>query len=251
MAVFDKTFWFGRGIEMGKKFGFPFFCKRAEGFSVATSKIPRQLGIPFTRSGRQRKVGRAMGCCVILFFMVAMATSTMMGVPNVFAEEIVITKEGKEILLRDDKTWENVIGSSTDIKYAEEAVEIWDKSLTLRESEYGSNFVALQLHYKNNTNTKIIGITAFVSIKNPFGKVVLENTYEDVVAVEPDEKLRNNTYWKYEDNQFINGQPFDLMWQMAQHGTAKIETKVLKVVFADGTLLESKLKIKRPSAKKK
>ena len=63
--------------------------------------------------------------------------------------------------------------------------------------------------------------------------------------------MRNNAYWKYEDNPFINGQPFDLMWQMAQQGTAKIETKVLKIVFTDGTLLESKPKTKRPAAKKK
>ena len=27
-------------------------------------RLSRQLGIPLTRSGRQRKLGRMMGCCV-------------------------------------------------------------------------------------------------------------------------------------------------------------------------------------------
>lgn len=236
---------------MGKKFGFSFSWKRALGVSAAKSKISRQAGIPLTRSGRQRKVGRAMGCCVVLFFVIAMATSAIIAVSYIFAEEVVTTKDGKEILLKNDKTWEYVIGKPANIKYAEDAIVVWDKSLTLEEGEYSNKFVALKLHYKNNTDKKVAGISVFVSIKNPFGKVVLENTYEDEVAVEPDEQMKSNTYWEYEDNPFINGQPFDLMWQMAQHGTAKIETKVLKVVFADGTLLESKSKTKRPAAKKK
>jgi hypothetical protein len=39
-------------------------------------RISRQIGIPLTRSGRQRKVGRAMGCCVAL----ALAASIFVGV---------------------------------------------------------------------------------------------------------------------------------------------------------------------------
>lgn len=32
------------------------------GISAAKAHISRQIGIPLTRSGRQRKLGRAMGC---------------------------------------------------------------------------------------------------------------------------------------------------------------------------------------------
>ena len=42
-----------------KKYGFSFSWKRALGISAANSRLSRQIGIPLTRSGRQRKVGRA------------------------------------------------------------------------------------------------------------------------------------------------------------------------------------------------
>ena len=52
---------------MGKgrrKYGFSFSRKRALGISSAKARISRKIGIPLTRSGRQRKMGRMMGCCV-------------------------------------------------------------------------------------------------------------------------------------------------------------------------------------------
>ncbi len=45
---------------MGRKFGFSFSWKRATGISGLKSKIARKTGIPTTKSGRQRKVGRIL-----------------------------------------------------------------------------------------------------------------------------------------------------------------------------------------------
>lgn len=52
---------------MGRKFGFSFSWKRALGISAAKGKISRQIGIPLTKSGRHRMVGRALGCSTLLF----------------------------------------------------------------------------------------------------------------------------------------------------------------------------------------
>ena len=49
---------------MGKKLGFSWSAKRAFGVSGAKNRISRKIGIPLTKSGRQRKVGRAAGCFV-------------------------------------------------------------------------------------------------------------------------------------------------------------------------------------------
>ena len=49
---------------MGRKFGFSFSYKRALGISGAKSRISRKIGVPLTRSGRQRKIGRATGCFI-------------------------------------------------------------------------------------------------------------------------------------------------------------------------------------------
>src|SRR4051812_48316832 len=46
---------------MGRKFGFSFSWRRASGLSAMKGRISRQIGIPLTRSGRERKVGRVVG----------------------------------------------------------------------------------------------------------------------------------------------------------------------------------------------
>lgn len=46
--------------------GLSFSWRRALGVSQAQAKLSRQIGIPLSRSGRQRKVGRLTGCCVPL-----------------------------------------------------------------------------------------------------------------------------------------------------------------------------------------
>ncbi len=43
---------------MGKKFGLSFSWKRACGISGMKSKISRKVGVPLTKSGRERKLGR-------------------------------------------------------------------------------------------------------------------------------------------------------------------------------------------------
>jgi hypothetical protein len=41
-----------------------FSWKRALGISAAKARLSRKIGIPLTRSGRQRKFGALMGCLV-------------------------------------------------------------------------------------------------------------------------------------------------------------------------------------------
>jgi hypothetical protein len=47
---------------MGRKFGLSFSWKRALGISAAKARLSRKIGIPLTKSGRQRMAGRALGC---------------------------------------------------------------------------------------------------------------------------------------------------------------------------------------------
>jgi hypothetical protein len=58
---------------MGRKHGFSFSWKRASGMSGAKRRASRAFGVPLTRSGRQRKVGKAAGCCVPLFAFLGVA----------------------------------------------------------------------------------------------------------------------------------------------------------------------------------
>lgn len=45
--------------------GLSFSWKRALGISQAQGRLSRQIGIPLSRAGRQRKLGQAMGCGVV------------------------------------------------------------------------------------------------------------------------------------------------------------------------------------------
>jgi len=45
---------------MGKKFGFSFSWKRALGISAVRQKIAKATGIPTTKGGIERKIGRTI-----------------------------------------------------------------------------------------------------------------------------------------------------------------------------------------------
>lgn len=56
-----------------------FSWNRLLGISAAKSRLSRQIGIPLTRSGRQRKVGAAMGC-MMLPVLVALMLGTAVAI---------------------------------------------------------------------------------------------------------------------------------------------------------------------------
>jgi hypothetical protein len=69
---------------MGRKHGFSFSWKRASGISGMKGKISRKTGVPLTRSGRQRKVGRAAGCCVPIAFFLSSTLAIILIVKSVW-----------------------------------------------------------------------------------------------------------------------------------------------------------------------
>lgn len=46
--------------------GLSFSWRRALGISQAQARLSRKIGVPLSRSGRQRKVGRSLGCGVLV-----------------------------------------------------------------------------------------------------------------------------------------------------------------------------------------
>jgi len=63
-----------------RKYGFSFSWRRASGLSAMKGRISREMGIPLTRSGRQRKVARAMGCCLPFLAMIGIVALPIAGV---------------------------------------------------------------------------------------------------------------------------------------------------------------------------
>ena len=65
--------------------GLSFSWKRASGLSAAKGKSSRQIGIPLTKSGRQRKMGKAIGCCIPFSFLVISCGITVAGITHLFS----------------------------------------------------------------------------------------------------------------------------------------------------------------------
>lgn len=170
---------------------------------------------------------------------------------TLYADVPATTDAGRKVMLKMDGTWyfaEDKPAKSgqkpqLSVKTAREAVAIWDTSLQHWAQDTSisrfSNYVALAFHYQNKTERKIIGVVVHCTIRNAFGKVMYQKVFEDEIIIKPKQRLRNTTFWTMKDNPFINGQAYDRLKMSAMNGTAKIKTKILKVVFADGTVLKA------------
>jgi hypothetical protein len=57
------------------KFGFSFSWKRATGLTAAKRRVSNTIGVPLTRAGRQRRVGKALGCLVVFALLASGVTA--------------------------------------------------------------------------------------------------------------------------------------------------------------------------------
>ena len=67
--------------------GVSFSAKRALGISQAQAKLSRKLGVPLSKSGRQRKLGAATGCAVMLVPLFIVLFAGFLIVNSVFAKD--------------------------------------------------------------------------------------------------------------------------------------------------------------------
>ena len=174
--------------------------------------------------------------------MAIFAAALIIFAGNVWADEVIKRSDGVDVLLKADHTWEEIgLSSSTaaSLSSADDALSVWDTTLLEKEYNY-SRAVTFAIHYWNHTGKKIVGAKVSFEIKNVFGKTLYSDTVEDEISLEPNEKQRSEKFWVFEDNKFINGEPYDRLWEGAKNGTAKVSTKILKVIFDDGTVLQSR-----------
>lgn len=157
----------------------------------------------------------------------------------------IIEGSGQKIIIRDDKTWaplnEDALpqGQSTeenklpDPKTPAAAVQIYDVSLTTDEINY-RQAVTLKIHYRSTSPKQIVAVSVKTTVSNTYGKAAISTVLNDEVIVDPGELSSSSGYWHWDDNPFIKNEPYDLLWQAVDNGTAKVRTEVIKVIFSDG-----------------
>jgi len=161
------------------------------------------------------------------------------------SEEVVISKDGKKILIKDNFTWQYVQSNlGQKVKFAEDAITVNNIWLAEDDKEY-DKAIGLYWSYTNLTDKKIIGVEITTEVVNAFGKVVYSDTHEDEHVIEPNEEETRGHGYIFSDNQFIHDQPYDRFLSMVNNGTAKFNTKISKVIFEDGSILSSKQKEKK------
>ncbi len=129
---------------MGRKFGFSFSWRRALGISSAKARISRKIGIPLTRSGRQRKMGRAAGCLVpLLALPAALLLASWLraaesrecdllvygGTPAGIGAAVAAADEGRSVLLVEPHSFVGGLVSNglthTDFRSLESLTGVW------------------------------------------------------------------------------------------------------------------------------
>jgi hypothetical protein len=65
--------------------GASFSVKRAIGLSRSKARVSRGAGVPLTRQSRQRKGGRAIGCCIVAAFLLTGITAATLGIMHLTA----------------------------------------------------------------------------------------------------------------------------------------------------------------------
>ena len=111
------------------------------------------------------------------------------------------------------------------------------KDLHRDKKPYGAH-VRAYFQFKNNSGKTITGLIYRVEYRDSFGDLLHEETYRDQLRIEPGKTNPRENFWYYEDNEFVEDEPYDRMQSAADSGTMKAEVSIKKVVFEDGSMVD-------------
>lgn len=152
------------------------------------------------------------------------------------AAEVVETRNGRKVLLMDDKTWDYVPAPAAGaVRFADQAVHIWDSELRVGVVDR-KNAVLLFLHYQNNTDKRVTAVRSRVTVTDPFGEKVFRRVLKQTVALASGAQKKNDRYF-YFDEAPESRKDYDVLWPLAQNNAARLSIEVLEVALEDGSVL--------------
>jgi vacuolar-type H+-ATPase subunit H len=92
--------------------------------------------------------------------------------------------------------------------------------------------------FRNNSNKSIAGIQFEAEFLDSFGTSLYRAQLQLEQRIPAGSTSRADSYWYWEDNDFVADQPYDKMHSAAGAETLKVKTKIKKVSFADGTVVD-------------
>jgi hypothetical protein len=90
--------------------------------------------------------------------------------------------------------------------------------------------------FKNGSTKTVVAIEHTLVIADAFGEKVVDGRSKLDIKIAPGKTVRSETFYFWEDNQFINDEPYDRLYGPVGTGVAKATIVVTKAVFSDGSV---------------
>jgi hypothetical protein len=158
----------------------------------------------------------------------------------------VIEKKGKWIKVRIDgwlyapsassKPIKKNQTSTSDVEYVKSKIERLPSDFSRDSKPYGAH-VRAYFQFRNNTAKTLTGLVYETTFMDSFGDTLYKAEMKDQLKVPSGRKNSMDTFWYWEDNPFIDDQPYDKLQSAAGAGTIKVKVKLKKAVFSDGTVV--------------
>ena len=154
---------------------------------------------------------------------------------GVAGAEIVTTSDGRKLELNADGTY-RLINESNSLK-----IQMSEQTPFFEPfaGEYGENSVRFMPIFLNSTGKTIVGFKFRSEFKSAFGEEVFAFDGESSEKISADTPSTASTFYFFEDNQFIENEPYDKLKIFESAGTGSISTKVTAVVFEGGEVVKS------------
>lgn len=89
--------------------------------------------------------------------------------------------------------------------------------------------------FKNDTKKTVVAIEHTLVVTDAFGDKIIDGVSKLDIKIPPGKTVESEQIYWWEDNQFIQNQPFDKLQGPVSTGVAKATLEVKKAVFSDGT----------------
>ena len=148
--------------------------------------------------------------------------------------EIITATDGRKFELNADGTYRSIADSAPSAIQMEESKPYFMPFA----GEYNQNSIRFMPIFKNLTGKIIVGFKFHAVFKSAFGDEIFAFDGESSERVVPDGMSTAASFYFFEDNQFINDEPFDRLQIFEAAGTGTIKTAVAAVVFDDGEVVK-------------
>ena len=141
--------------------------------------------------------------------------------------------------LSGDETHLDIAGVKPETKTATSLIVMSSAKLRVQAQDFDrdvmSDRVELRPSFTNNTGKTVVAIAHTTVITDAFGDKIIDGAGKLDIQIPPGKTVESGSFYFWEDNPFIQGEPFDQLQGPISVGTAKAVLVVTKAIYSDGT----------------